>query len=125
MRDNKLRTLWVDKLGLEVKLADPALKPVTLGLQGSAGASAQSARWNLTGQINAIQGRIADSVPFYDQHSLAIGTSYALTPNSKLKAEWLRTWVGEGSSMVDSPRGGPAVADESIDVFSFSYNFAY
>lgn len=79
----------------------------------------------ITGQINAIQGRIADSVPFYDQHSLAIGTSYALTPNSKLKAEWLRTWVGEGSSMVDSPRGGPAVADESIDVFSFSYNFAY
>jgi hypothetical protein len=78
-----------------------------------------------TGEINAAQRIFADSAPFYDQHSLAIGASYALTPQSKLKAEWLHTWVKNGSSMIDSPTGGPAVSDQGIDVFSLSYNFAY
>ncbi|MBA4108702.1 MAG: hypothetical protein C0487_03780 [Leptothrix sp. (in: Bacteria)] len=76
-------------------------------------------------KINAGQRVFADSIPFYDQHSLAIGASYALTPHSKLKAEWLHTWVGKGSAMIDSPSGGPAVADKGIDVLSISYNFAY
>lgn len=74
---------------------------------------------------NMVQRQLADGVPFYDQHSLAIGTSFALTPRSKLKAEWLRTWVDKGSIMVDSPGTGPAVSDETIDVLSLSYSFAF
>jgi AsmA protein len=58
------QTVSIDKLNLDVKLADPALKPVTLGLQGTAGASAQSARWNLTGQINASPFRADGTAQF-------------------------------------------------------------
>lgn len=79
----------------------------------------------MTDVINASQRRFADSIPFYDQHSLAIGSSYALTPHSKLKAEWLHTRVSKGSSMIDSPSAGPAVSNTGIDVLSISYNFAY
>lgn len=71
------------------------------------------------------QNAFLDSMPHYDQHSLALGASYALTPQSKLKAEWLHTWVRDGSVMVDSPAGGPPVAHEGIDVLSLSYNFAF
>ncbi|MFZ5525663.1 MAG: hypothetical protein ACOZE7_03305 [Pseudomonadota bacterium] len=75
--------------------------------------------------INASQRLLADGVPFYDQHSLAIGTSFALTPRSKIKAEWLRTWVDKGSIMIDSPAFGASVSDETVDVFSLSYSFAF
>jgi AsmA protein len=47
------QALALDKIGIDLKLDDPALKPLSLGLQGQAGASARSARWNLTGQMNA------------------------------------------------------------------------
>ena len=47
------QTLELEKFGLDVQLDDPALKPVKLTLQGQAGASAQSARWNFSGQINS------------------------------------------------------------------------
>jgi len=76
-------------------------------------------------QIGAGQRQLVDGIPFYDQHSLAIGTSYAITPHSKLKAEWLHTWVKRGSAMVDSPANGPAVSDQGINVLSLSYNFAF
>jgi hypothetical protein len=76
-------------------------------------------------QLNASQRAAADSVPVYDQDSLAIGTSFALTPQSKLKAEWMRTRVGERSALVDSPAGGQVIRHEHINVFSVSYNFAF
>lgn len=76
-------------------------------------------------QINAGQRQLVDGIPFYDQHSLAIGTSYAITPHSKVKAELLHTWVKKGSAMVDSPANGPAVSDQGISVLSLSYNFAF
>ncbi len=47
------QALALDRLGLDLKLEDPALKPLALTLQGQAGASAQSARWDLNGQLNA------------------------------------------------------------------------
>jgi hypothetical protein len=77
------------------------------------------------GQIGAGQRMLVDGIPFYDQHSLAIGTSYAITPHSKVKAELLHTWVKKGSSMVDSPSNGPVVSDQGINVLSLSYNFAF
>jgi len=76
-------------------------------------------------QIGAGQRALVDGIPFYDQHSLAIGTSYAITPHSKVKAELLHTWVKKGSSMVDSPSTGPAVSDQGINVLSLSYNFVF
>ena len=66
-----------------------------------------------------------DTTPFYDQYSLSLGASYALTPQSKLKGEWMHTWIGKGSAMVDSPAGAGPVTNDTIDVLSLSYNFVF
>lgn len=76
-------------------------------------------------QYNMQQRMLLDGIPFYDQQSLMLGTSYALTPQSKIKAEWMHTWVGKGSTMIDSPAGAPPVSHEGINVLSLSYNFAF
>lgn len=47
------QALALEKLSVELKLEDPALKPLSLTLHGQAGASAQNARWNFAGQVNA------------------------------------------------------------------------
>lgn len=75
-------------------------------------------------QINASQKVFADFLQAYDQHTWAIGTSYALSTTSKIKAEWARTRVGVASSLVDSP-AGPPLSNQSIDVLSLSYNFVF
>ncbi len=91
-------------------------------------------RWRELSQVDtgepfpgadAFQREMADSMPFFDQYSLSLGASYALTPQSKLKGEWTHTWIGKGSAMVDSPAGGAAVANDGIDVLSVSYNFVF
>lgn len=76
-------------------------------------------------QIAAGIRMAADGIPFYDQDSIGLGASYALTPRSKIKAEWMHTHIGDGSVMVDSPPGGPSIAHKSINVLSLSYSFAF
>jgi hypothetical protein len=75
-------------------------------------------------EINASQRVVADTMQIFDQHSWAVGTSYSLTPTSKLKAEWMRTTVGVASSLVDAPPGSD-VSHKSINVLSMSYNFVF
>ena len=77
-----------------------------------------------TGFLNATQRLAADSVAVIDQHTLAIGASYALSATSKLKGEWSRVHIGQASIFVDSPAAGP-VLQQNISVYSFSYNFVY
>lgn len=74
--------------------------------------------------INAAQRALADAFGSYDQRSWAIGTSYALTPTSKIKAEWMRTRVGITSSLVDAPAGSN-ISRQGINVFSLSYSFTF
>jgi hypothetical protein len=74
--------------------------------------------------INASQRVLADGLLAYDQKTIALGTSYRLTPTQKLKAEWARTHIGVASSFVDAPAGGN-VSNQNIDVLSFSYNFVF
>lgn len=74
---------------------------------------------------DSVERMLADAIPYYDQHSLAVGTSFSLNAHSKVKAEWLHTWIGNASVMVDSPSGGPPVSHQGVNVLSFSYNFAY
>jgi hypothetical protein len=76
-------------------------------------------------QINLSQRVAADSTPVYDQTALSIGLSYALTPQSKLKGEWMRTRVGVRSAMVDSQAGDQPFNHALIDVLSLSYSFAF
>ena len=74
--------------------------------------------------INASQRAGADGILTYDQSSWAIGTSYAFSPSSKLKAELMRVRVGQSSSLVDAPPGGNS-SNQRINVFSMSYNFVF
>mgnify|MGYP006378802773 CR=1 FL=1 len=74
--------------------------------------------------INASQRSLADHSFAYDQSSWAVGTSYAFSPTSKLKAEYLRTHIGDMSTLVDAPSGSN-IRNQNINVFSLSYNFVF
>jgi hypothetical protein len=74
--------------------------------------------------INASQRSGADRSFAYDQSSWAVGTSYAFSATSKLKAEYLRTHIGQMSTLVDAPSGSN-IRDQNINVFSLSYNFVF
>jgi hypothetical protein len=75
--------------------------------------------------INAAQRAAADTMVSYDQTSLALGASYALAPNLKLKAEWMRTRIGSVTGSA-SPLPGTAYPSEGrIDVTSVSLSFDF
>ena len=67
---------------------------------------------------------MADILSPYDQSTVALGTSYRLTPSSLLKAEWSQVNTGVASSLVDAPSGGNS-ADQHINVLSLSYNVTF
>lgn len=72
----------------------------------------------------ASQKFFADIILPYDQSTVALGTTYRLTPTSLLKAEWSQANTGVASSLVDAPSGDDS-SDKSINVFSISYNFTF
>jgi hypothetical protein len=74
--------------------------------------------------INASQRAGADYLLAWDQNSWAVGTSYSISPKSKIKAEYLRTHIGQMSSLVDAPPG-TNIRDQNINVFSLSYSFVF
>jgi hypothetical protein len=74
--------------------------------------------------INASQRTGADYLISWDQHSWSMGTSYSFSATSKLKVEYMRTHIGQMSSLVDAPSGGN-IRDQNINVFSLSYNFLF
>jgi len=74
--------------------------------------------------INAAQRIGADQVLAFDQRSLAIGTSYALSPTSKLKAELMHVRIGQVSSLVDAPPGSN-IRNQGINVISLSYSVVF
>ena len=88
---------------------DVSSTPVPLGAQGPPLFLPASFHRILAGQIY-----------IYDQYSTMFGTSYSLSPTSKLKLEWMRTHVGQGSVLVDGD-----FRHKSFNVFSMSYNFAF
>lgn len=75
--------------------------------------------------LNYTQRAASDAIMVYDQDTLAIGTSYALTAQSKLKAEWARTRIGNRSATVDSPPGEDVVRRQRINVLSLNYSFVF
>jgi len=74
--------------------------------------------------LNASQRAGADIVMAYDQTTWAVGTSYRLSPTSKLKLEWARTRVGEMTYIIDKPPGGES-GGKAFNVFSASYNLTF
>lgn len=75
--------------------------------------------------LNASQRAASDAIMVYDQDTLAIGSSYALTPQSKLKAEWANTRIGKRSATVSSPAGEDLVSRQRINVLSLNYSFVF
>lgn len=76
-------------------------------------------------QVSMVHRAAADVIQAFDQHSVALGASYAVTPYSKLKLEWMHTRIGERSAMVDSPQGGEPIRRQGIQVLSLNYSFAF
>ncbi|MDO9285877.1 MAG: hypothetical protein Q7U26_13325 [Aquabacterium sp.] len=76
-------------------------------------------------QLNAAQRMAAESIWLADQHSVAVGTSYALSPSMKLKGEWMRSRIGQMSRLVDTLPGSATIGHQSIDVWSVNLNFAF
>ena len=74
--------------------------------------------------LNAFERALADVMVVYDQHSWALGTSYAIDSKNKIKAEWSVVETGLASSFVDAPPGGES-GDQRINVFSLSYSFTF
>lgn len=75
-------------------------------------------------QINASQRAGADGIFAYDQTTWSIGTSYRLSPTSKIKAEWARTRTGDMSSLVDAPPDGES-GKKTLNVLSLSYSLVF
>lgn len=74
--------------------------------------------------INASQRMGADLLSPFDQHSLALGASYSLSPTSKLKFEWLHTRTGAFSTFIDTPPGEDS-GGRQLNIFSLSYNLVF
>lgn len=75
--------------------------------------------------INAAQHMAADTIISYDHRSLGIGASYALAPNAKLKAEWMRTHIGDFTGSASLTSGMPYPSHSRIDVLSLSLSFDF
>lgn len=74
--------------------------------------------------INPSQHLLADNQRIYDQYSISLGTSYRLSPLSKLKAEIMLTHIGEGSSLADAISEDD-LRNSDITTLSLSYSFAF
>lgn len=75
--------------------------------------------------INAAQRVAAESYWVTSQQSLALGAAYALSPQLKLKGEWLHSRIGPVSRMVDTPAGQPTPHDTAVNVLSVNLNFVF
>jgi hypothetical protein len=76
-------------------------------------------------QINAAQRFAAESIYSANQSSVALGASWSLAAQQKIKAEWKRTRVEQASRLVDTPPGQPDPRNLRIDILSLNYSFAF
>lgn len=74
--------------------------------------------------LNPTQKLLADLVVPFDQSTVALGTSFRLTPSSLVKAEWSQVRTGDASSFIDAPVGGDS-GHRRIDIYSLSYSFSF
>ena len=103
------QAIALDKIGIDLKLDDPALKPLSLGLQGQAGASARSARWNLAGQMN--------TSPFRCEGTANLSaTTPNLTASARFDALDLNTFLPAAPASARAGGSAAAEPDAAIDL---------
>lgn len=76
-------------------------------------------------QINAAQRTAGETGYAVDQHSTALGASFAIDAGQKVKLEWLHTRIGRVSRLVDTPQGQESPRHTSIDTLSVGYHFSF
>lgn len=85
----------------------------------------QAADQALDPSLAAAQRAAAETgIQLYDQTSIGVGAAWSVGTRSQLKAEWMHTRIGEGSNLIDSPRG-QRVHDDSVQVWTLNYSFAF
>lgn len=76
------------------------------------------------GDLNSRQKLLADIVMPMDQSTLALGTSWRVSANGLVKAEWAHVRTGVASGLVDAPSGSDS-GGQHLNVYSVSYNFTF
>ena len=74
--------------------------------------------------LNPTQKFLADIVVPMDQSTLALGTSWRVSANGLVKAEWAHVRTGVASGLVDAPKGSDS-GGQHLNVYSVSYNFTF
>lgn len=74
--------------------------------------------------INGFQKDLADLYQAFDQYSIALGTSYSLSPTHKIKGEIMLTHIDQTSSFFDAPTE-INISNQDVAVFSLSYSFVF
>ncbi len=62
---------------------------------------------------------------YFDQSTFAVGSSYALSTRSKLKAEWLQIRLGSNSLLLDNNAQYNANDRQRLNIFSLTYSAIY
>lgn len=78
---------------------------------------------NATKLINSTQCVMANGIGIFNQPTFASETFFRITLTQKIKFEWVKTFIGKHSASVNLQEN-MTVNDESIGIFSFSYNVA-
>jgi hypothetical protein len=76
-------------------------------------------------QNNAIQRVAGESLYAFDQRSVALGLSYALSSTAKIKGEWMQTQVGSASTHFDVPLGQPDAQGLRVNTLTFNVSVAF
>jgi hypothetical protein len=76
-------------------------------------------------QINGAQRVAGESGYAFDQRSVAVGVSYALSPTAKLKGEWMQTKVGRASGHFDVPPGQADAQGLKVHTLSVNVSVAF
>ncbi len=76
-------------------------------------------------RVNAARRAAAAPSRVSAQHARALGGAWALTPQARRKAEWLRTRTGRVSRMVDTAAGQATPQDTAVAVLSVNQNHAF
>lgn len=75
-------------------------------------------------RLNFWQKFIADIIVPMDQSTLALGSSWRLTNNAVMKAEWAHVRTGVGPGFIDARKGSNG-SEQHLNVYSLSYSFIF
>ncbi len=67
----------------------------------------------------------ADTLLLADQNTFALGASYDIGSNHRLKVQYSHVQIGTASSFVDAPPPPKDVGNKGINIFTASYNFLF